>query len=62
MDVIKTIESYPAKLSLTSISGISHSIGGAVCNCGIDLAKMDPDLPVAVLGAVGKDSFGKKIV
>ena len=59
MDVIKTIESYPPRLSLTTITNMEHSIGGAVCNCGIDLAKIDPELPVTALGAVGEDSFGK---
>ncbi len=62
MDVVKIIETYPEKMSLTPIYDIEYSIGGAVCNCGIDLARISPSLPITVLSAVGDDSFGHSIM
>ncbi len=61
-DVVKIIGKYPEKMSLTPIFDIEYSIGGAVCNCGIDLARIAPDLPITVISAVGKDSFGHSIM
>ncbi len=62
IDIIKTIEAYPQRLSLTAIKGVERSFGGAVCNCAMDLARLDPFLPVTALGAVGADDFGQSIL
>lgn len=61
-DVVKIIETYPEKMSLTSIKEVRHSFGGAVYNCGVDLASLDPSLPISVVSAVGDDEAGHRII
>jgi len=58
VDTIKTIDSYPDKLELTVIRGMSRALGGLVCNVGIDLARLDPSLPVMAIGFAGDDENG----
>ena len=58
VDTIKTIDSYPDKLELTVIRSMSRALGGLVCNVGIDLARLDPTLPVMAIGFAGEDENG----
>jgi sugar/nucleoside kinase (ribokinase family) len=62
VDLVKMIDAYPPELSLTSISSVEMTMGGAVCNCGLDLAILDPTLPVAAIGVVGPDEHGDYIL
>lgn len=59
VDSIKTIDSYPNKLELTVIRRIEQALGGLVCNVGIDLARLDPNLPVMAIGYAGADANGE---
>jgi len=59
VDEIKIIEKYPNKSELTTIKSVSRSNGGAVSNCGISLAKIDPDLPIEAIALVGNDDKGE---
>ena len=59
VDIIKTVPVYPEAGRLVQISDIEQSCGGAVPNTAIDLAKLDPDLPVRVFGKVGNDAYGR---
>lgn len=59
VDVLYPILGHPKPGELTTITeGISRSSGGALCNVIVDLAKLDPALPLAALGRVGTDSEG----
>lgn len=58
VDTTKYIPAYPGKLELTPILGMARSMGGAVPNVGIGLAKLDGSLPLAALGFVGEDENG----
>ena len=58
VDEIKMIEKYPNKSELTTIKSVSRSNGGAVSNCGITLAKIDPNLPIEVIALIGNDEKG----
>jgi sugar/nucleoside kinase (ribokinase family) len=59
VDVLYRIQGFPPPGELTSIlEGISRSSGGAACNVTADLAALDPDLPLSVLGRVGADGEG----
>ncbi|MGM0902964.1 MAG: carbohydrate kinase family protein [Bacillota bacterium] len=58
VDEIKKIEKYPSKSELTTIKSVSRSNGGAVSNCGISLAKIDPTLPIEVIALIGNDDKG----
>lgn len=61
-DAIKQIDSYPEPGMLTSIRSVSYAVGGCVPNTAIDLARIDPCLPVSVCGKVGHDSAGSFIL
>ena len=62
VDTIKTIDSYPDKLELTVIRSMSRALGGLVCNVGIDLARLDPTLPVMAIGFAGEDENGELVM
>lgn len=59
VDILYPIERWPKQSELTTITdGISRSTGGALCNVIVDLAKLDPDLPLKAVGVMGNDSEG----
>ncbi len=59
VDNLYPITGYPEKGQLTTITdGISKTVGGSVCNVGIDLKKLMPDTDIAALGLVGNDELG----
>jgi sugar/nucleoside kinase (ribokinase family) len=58
VDEIKRIDQYPNKSELTTIQNISRSIGGAVSNCSVTLAKIDQNLPIEVVTLIGNDEKG----
>ena len=62
VDLLYPIEEYPNEGQLTTIKdGIKKSTGGALCNVIIDLAKLDPELPLFAVGQIGADVNGKLI-
>lgn len=62
LDQYKTIDSYPAASALTSIRSVTSAPGGLLCNCAVDLARLDPRLRVPVVGVVGADPHGDFLV
>lgn len=62
MDIVKSIDQYPACGRLAFTHDISYSVGGCAANTAIDLAKIDPTLPVSVSGRVGMDEHGRFIL
>jgi len=62
VDVIKEIDAYPGLGNLATITGMRRATGGLVPNCLLDLAAMDPSLPLAAVGLVGADDYGEYIV
>lgn len=63
VDIIYPIEGYPKRGQLVHIhDGISRAVGGAVCNVIVDLAKLDPEMPLYALGAIGDDGEGDLIM
>lgn len=61
VDALKDIDIYPAHSNLTTIRRVSRALGGLVCNCALDLARLDPDMPVRCVGVIGDDDNGKLI-
>jgi sugar/nucleoside kinase (ribokinase family) len=55
--VCTPIEHVPAAGELVMADGMLLTIGGCAANAAVDLAKMD--VPVAVVGRVGEDAFGR---
>jgi len=62
VDVIKEIDRYPDPGNLASVLDVSYATGGLVTNCLLDLAKMDPALPLRAVGLVGQDTYGFSIL
>ena len=63
VDITYPIERFPKESELVTISdGITRSVGGAVCNDIVDLAKLDPELPLEALGVIGDDPEGDFIL
>ena len=63
VDVLYPILGHPKPGELTTIiDGISRSTGGALCNVIVDLAKLDPDMPLTALGCIGTDAEGDYIL
>ena len=58
VDSIKYIDQYPGKLELTAIKRVERSLGGAVPNVGMNLARLDPTLPLKAVGFAGADDNG----
>jgi sugar/nucleoside kinase (ribokinase family) len=58
VDELKSIEKYPNKSELTKIRSVTRSFGGAVSNCSVSLAKIDPELPIEVITLIGDDEKG----
>lgn len=61
-DVIKQIACYPEIGMLSDISDISTCVGGSVPNTAIDVAKIDPTIPLTAIGRVGNDDNGKYVI
>ena len=62
VDIIKTTEGFPQPHGLNTVKAINYALGGAACNVGFDLARMDKNLPVKIYGAAGADGDGDKVV
>lgn len=61
-DVVKNIDCYPEIGMLTNVSQVTPAVGGCAPNTSIDLAKIDPSLPVSVVGKIGSDENGRFIL
>lgn len=63
VDIMYPCAGWPKRGELVHIlDGISRSTGGAVCNVIIDLAKLDPQLPLYAMGKIGDDAEGDLIM
>jgi len=59
VDILYRVQGLPRPGELTTIQeGFSRSIGGALCNVIIDLARLDPAIPLTALGRTGNDAEG----
>ena len=61
-DIVKSIDCYPEIGMLSNIKDVSRSVGGCAPNTAIDLAKIDENMAIAVLGKVGDDEYGRYVV
>ena len=62
-DVVKSISEYPRMGMMAYMTGGTRvSVGGCAANTSIDLAKIDPTVPITVMGRVGADENGRLIV
>ena len=61
VDALKDVDVYPEHSHLTTIRRVKRALGGLVCNCALDLARLDRELPITVVGAIGDDDNGRFI-
>lgn len=62
LDVVKTIDVWPEQGMLVNIKDMSRAVGGCVCNTGIDLRSLSPDVAVSAYGRVGRDEYGEYVL
>ena len=62
VDYIKNIDTYPKCGMLANITSVSRAVGGSLPNTAINLAKIDPSVPLSAVGRVGKDENGEYVV
>lgn len=63
VDMLYPISNFPKPGELVTVTGdLSRSTGGCLCNDIVDLAKLDPTMPLVALGRVGDDAEGKYIM
>lgn len=53
---------YPQESMLTKITHVNRSCGGGCTNVLFDLARLDPTLPLALNGVIGRDEYGDFIL
>jgi len=62
VDHLKFVRAWPVQGALSKIDRQSYVLGGLANNCAIDIAKLDPTVPVQVIGLVGDDPKGDLIL
>ena len=62
LDIVKRIDVWPEKGMLVNILDESRAVGGCVCNTGIDLKVLAPQIDVVAYGRVGTDEYGKWVL
>lgn len=61
-DIVKNVDAYPKIGMLSNILSSSMAVGGCVPNTGIDLAKIDKNIPLSAIGMVGDDEGGRYVL
>ncbi len=62
VDHIREMEVLLGRGELARVLRTFDTVGGCVCNTGIDLSIMDPSLAVEAIGRVGTDGDGDLIL
>ena len=63
VDLLYPINGIPKPGELTTITEqASRSVGGCLCNDIVDLAKLDPEMPLVALGRTGDDAEGAYVM
>ncbi len=62
VDRVKVIDQLPPRGTLGNILEQTRGTGGSAMNNSINVKKLDPDLPVTVMGRVGDDEDGTLIL
>ena len=63
VDMLYPTYGIPKPGELVTVSGdVDRSTGGCLCNDIVDLAKLDPTMPLVAVGRTGDDEAGKYIM
>ena len=60
--MLKPLSGFPVRHELVKVLEKTFSLGGAVSNVARDLARLDPELSVEAVGAIGRDGEGDLII
>ena len=58
-DYVKRVNTYPRPGQLANILSLSRAVGGCVPNTLLDLARIDPEMPLFAYGCVGGEPVGR---
>lgn len=61
-DYVKRVNTYPRPGELANILSLSRAVGGCVPNTLLDLARIDPQMPLFAYGCVGGDADGEYVL
>ena len=61
-DIVKSIDCYPDMGMLANIIDVKMGVGGCATNTAIDLAKIDRNIPISVIGKIGDDEYGRYVM
>lgn len=61
-DIVKTVDCYPEIGMLANVKEVQTAVGGCAPNTAIDIAKIDKNVPISVMGKIGDDDYGRYIL
>lgn len=61
VDIVHSIDRWPAKSDLVFIQSEAEGVGGGAANVVIDLAAFDTGLPLQAVGLIGRDRHGETL-
>lgn len=62
VDIVNILDRFPERSMLANIQKTVYAVGGCVPNTIIDLAKIDPELPLSAIGKIGADENGRYVL
>lgn len=61
-DIVKSVDCYPQVGMLAHISDVERAIGGCSPNTAVDIARIDPQMPLSIYGRIGDDENGRYVL
>lgn len=61
VDIVHSIDRWPAKSDLVNILAEAEGVGGGAANVVIDLAALETGLPLYAVGLIGRDRHGETV-
>jgi len=58
LDRVKLVDRWPQEEALATIESVVRQGGGSAYNLGVDMRKLDPEIPVFAIGLIGADADG----
>lgn len=61
-DIVKSVDCYPQVGMLAHVSDVERAIGGCSPNTAVDIARIDPQMPLSIYGRIGDDENGRYVL
>ncbi|NJM31045.1 MAG: carbohydrate kinase family protein [Rhizobiales bacterium] len=62
LDIVNIIDTWPAEEQVAAIARTEFGAGGPPVNAAAGLVKLGAPFPVALIGAVGDDAYGERLI